>query len=46
MKALAQSKRAPGPRPRVAWLSANASGATFRLDAYKVALIEVSGPKP
>ncbi|GBF99797.1 hypothetical protein Rsub_12237 [Raphidocelis subcapitata] len=46
LKALAQSKRPPGPRPRVAWVSANASGVSFRLDAYKTALLEDAGGAP
>jgi hypothetical protein len=29
------------PRPRVAWVTTNSSGVSFRLDPYKVTLIQV-----
>jgi hypothetical protein len=31
------------PRPRVAWVTTNSSGVSFRLDPYKVTLVQVGG---
>ena len=44
LKRLVEAKRAAAPREaraKVAWLSTNASGTSFRLDAYKTTLLKV-----
>jgi hypothetical protein len=45
LRKLVADKRADGakPRPKVAWISANSSGVSFRLDPYKITLIQVGG---